>query len=467
MYKYEQILFDDLINKNVKWQWVKKSTGLGITEFYLRLIVWLCINVNWREKFKNSQICIVVGPNFELGKKLIGRLRNSFSNLKLSRSRVRTLKRFMIEGSAREIIINDVTITVFPSNHIDAMRGLPNVPFVLVDEGDYFPEREQLNVLTVTTRYVAKSSSWIAMVSTPGMPNGLFDTIERDKNTPFVKYFFSYKWGMKEHGANIFTEEMIKDAQRHRPMDFEREYNLAYQGFSGNLFSVDFLYNLQKRSIYRVVDKLETYDEITKVRNVNLHVFEDFVRDENPVQYYRILSLDPGYASSKFGIVVMQINLQENKVEVIYENEFESTNSAEIVDLVSYMVKILRIRKVTVDRSDIDLIRNLKEELQDYDSVDFTELSKTELQDLIDGDMLVCPITYNNENKREMLYHLRDLMYNDFVRIDPSMKILYDALSSINVKENMTFDKKKVVGNDALDAFMGGLKLIHFDDPEY
>ena len=463
MYEYEHILFDDLINKNVKWQWVKKATGLGITEFYLRLIVWLCVNENWRDKFGNSQVCIVVGPNLDLGKKLIKRLKYMFDEPQLSRSKVRTLRRFLLEGSQKEIILNDVTITVFPSNHIDAMRGLPNVSMVLVDEGDYVPPREQLNILTVSTRYIAKSSSWVAMVSTPGLPKGLFDTIEHDENSPFTKYFFNYEWGMAKHNANIFTPKMIADARRHKPLDFEREYNLAYQGFNGNLFTTEFLYQLQQRSVYRVVDKIDKFDEILKVRNLNLRVFEDYVLGENPVQYFRILCLDPGYASSMFGIVVIQLNLKENKIEVIYENEFSSANSKEMVDLVAYLVKVLRIKKVTVDRSDIDLIRNLKDELRDYDTDDFTKYSKQEMQDLIEGDMLICPVTFSADNKRAMLYHLRDLMYNDSIRIDSSMKILYGALATINVKENLTFDKKKVTGNDVLDAFMSGLSLINFD----
>ena len=48
---YEKILYDSLINcddsslfKN-RHLWVKKATGLGVTEFMLRMIAWLCIKL--------------------------------------------------------------------------------------------------------------------------------------------------------------------------------------------------------------------------------------------------------------------------------------------------------------------------------------------------------------------------------------------------------------------------------------
>jgi hypothetical protein len=48
--------------------WVKKATGLGVTEFFLRFMAWLCLRNN---DYRNSQMCIVTGPNQELAIKLI------------------------------------------------------------------------------------------------------------------------------------------------------------------------------------------------------------------------------------------------------------------------------------------------------------------------------------------------------------------------------------------------------------
>ena len=58
-----------------KHLWVKKSTGLGVTEFMLRLMAWLCTKDG---HFVNSQICIVTGPNQDIAIKLIKRLKGIF-----------------------------------------------------------------------------------------------------------------------------------------------------------------------------------------------------------------------------------------------------------------------------------------------------------------------------------------------------------------------------------------------------
>lgn len=42
-----------------KHLWVKKATGLGVTEFMLRFMAWLCLR---NEDYRNSQMCIVTGP---------------------------------------------------------------------------------------------------------------------------------------------------------------------------------------------------------------------------------------------------------------------------------------------------------------------------------------------------------------------------------------------------------------------
>jgi hypothetical protein len=66
IYDYQELLYDHLqiqdTNQNFKQKdlWVKKATGLGVTEFFLRLMVWLCLKDN---TYRKSQMCIVTGPN--------------------------------------------------------------------------------------------------------------------------------------------------------------------------------------------------------------------------------------------------------------------------------------------------------------------------------------------------------------------------------------------------------------------
>jgi hypothetical protein len=88
MFDYEKILYDSLLlldNKSCntlnhafkyKHLWVKKATGLGVTEFFLRLMVWLCLRND--HDYQNSQMCIVTGPNIDIAIKLIKRMKALF-----------------------------------------------------------------------------------------------------------------------------------------------------------------------------------------------------------------------------------------------------------------------------------------------------------------------------------------------------------------------------------------------------
>lgn len=99
MFDYEKIIFDCLIppitqqfhhdgstngtkntdttadttnNNRAKHLWIKKATGLGITEFMLRFMAWLCL----RDKsLSGSQMCIVTGPRID---GLIDRMKRLF-----------------------------------------------------------------------------------------------------------------------------------------------------------------------------------------------------------------------------------------------------------------------------------------------------------------------------------------------------------------------------------------------------
>ena len=49
---------------------------LGVTEFFLRLMVWLCLRNDY--DYQNSQMCIVTGPNIDIAIKLIKRMKALF-----------------------------------------------------------------------------------------------------------------------------------------------------------------------------------------------------------------------------------------------------------------------------------------------------------------------------------------------------------------------------------------------------
>jgi hypothetical protein len=179
IFDYEKILYDSLLeneysnilshnhtfNFKHKHLWVKKSTGLGVTEFFLRLMTWLCLRNN---DYQNSQMCIVTGPNIDIAIKLIKRMKALFEP-KL---------RVTFDSKETVLVLNNCTIEAYPSNHLDSYRALDNPKFILSDESDFYRKGEQEDVRHVSERYIAKSDPYIVMVSTPNAPDGLF---EREK----------------------------------------------------------------------------------------------------------------------------------------------------------------------------------------------------------------------------------------------------------------------------------------------
>ena len=117
MYDYEKLLYDSLMSDDGSFKdkhlWVKKATGLGVTEFMLRLIAWLCTKDG---HFANAQICIVTGPNQDLAIKLIKRLKDIFFS-KLG---------IYFTNKETTLELNKGQIEAYPSNHLDSFRSLTN-----------------------------------------------------------------------------------------------------------------------------------------------------------------------------------------------------------------------------------------------------------------------------------------------------------------------------------------------------
>jgi hypothetical protein len=229
MFDYEKILYDALLDNyntnilhhafNHKHLWVKKATGLGVTEFFLRLMTWLCLR---NDGYRNSQMCIVTGPNIDIAIKLIKRMKGLFE------------PKLHVTFDSKETVLelNGCSIEAYPSNHIDAYRALDNPKFILIDEGDFFRKGEQEDVRYVSERYIAKSDPYIVMVSTPNAPDGLFERIEKESEDTclYKRIFLDYTYGIDK----IYTAEEIEKAKQ--SPSFEREYDLKYLGKIGNVF---------------------------------------------------------------------------------------------------------------------------------------------------------------------------------------------------------------------------------------
>ena len=78
IFDYQKLLYDNLLIPNInnplhhdfkhKHLWVRNATGLGVPEFFLRLMVWLCLK---DDTYRNSQMCVVTGSKENIPIKLI------------------------------------------------------------------------------------------------------------------------------------------------------------------------------------------------------------------------------------------------------------------------------------------------------------------------------------------------------------------------------------------------------------
>jgi hypothetical protein len=311
LYDYQEIIFNYLVAHNGnKHLWIKKATGLGISEFMLRFMAWLCLKDN---TLAGSQMCIVTGPRIDLAIGLIDRMKKLFVSSGKGIASAFDTKETVIE-------LNGVKIEAFPSHHLDAMRGLPNVSFILLDEADFFPPGQQQDARDVSERYIAKSNPYIVLVSTPNAPEGLFERIEKEAEgiCLYKRMFLDYTYGI----GKIYTAEEIEKAKQ--SPSFAREYNLKYLGKIGNVFHTK---------------DIEAAIELGKLYNPD---------NFNP--YYfgsRSMGIDSGYGSSAFGIVVTE--WVDNHIEILYAEEFARPDYNEMLSTVYGLMSKYDVNKCYID----------------------------------------------------------------------------------------------------------------------
>jgi hypothetical protein len=344
LYDYEKMIFDSLIvsqfdtkNGNAKSSsnkhlWINKATGLGISEFMLRFMAWLCLKDN---ALSGSQMCIVTGPRIDLAIVLIDRMKKLF----VANSGSKSLVAFDTKETVIEL--NNVKIEAFPSHHLYAMRGLPNVSFILLDEADFFPPGQQQDARDVSERYIAKSNSYIVMVSTPNAPGSLFERIEKEsEDTCLYKHIFlDYTYGI----SKIYTAEEIEKAKQ--SPSFEREYNLKYLGRIGNVFHT--------KDIEAAIEKGRKY---------NPDIIVPFTS--------RSMGIDPAWGSSAFGIVVTR--WVDGIVQILHAEEYRRPDYNEMLSTVYNLMSKYDVDKVYIDGANPSFIRSLKLQIgedADYDKV--------------------------------------------------------------------------------------------------
>ncbi len=412
MYDYELKLFDELFSvdgsSKDKHLFVVKATGLGITEFFLRVIGWLCTK---DDMLKGSQVCIVTGPRLDLAITLIDRLKTLFYN-KLG---------IIFQNKETVLELNDVRIEAFPSHHLDSMRGLANISFILSDEADFYIIGQQREARDISERYIAKSNPYIVLNSTPNKPGSLFDTIEREKEKQCIykRVKLPYEYGL----GKIYTKEEI-DKQKLSP-SFKREYCCQYLGTTGNVFT--------PQQIDEIVKLGQQYRDIAISRYT-----------------LKTIGLDFGFSSSKTAMVMLEhIIDKEDKIIVRYSQEWDKADPNAIADLAwDFHLKYHPNIRYLCDGSNRAMINLLK--------IRFDESLAWDIKKANPDTMQVIPVNFATEHKT-MLSHLHQMIAQKYLVVPEEHEKLIISLRTAYANE-LSLDKDQTSYNDLFDSLRLSLK---------
>lgn len=433
LFDYQETLFNDFMaswNGSSKYRFhaILKATGLGITEFSIRLMAWLAA---CHDDFRGKRFGIIAGIREEIVLEILRRFVDLFRRFPFLGIRV----------TRRQIEINGVLIEGYPAENVQSLRSYANFAFILVDEADFFQKSLQKEVRTGVERYIAKTNPFVYFVSTPDKPNGMFYEIfsKAQKDTFYRQYRLDYRVGLNK----IFTSAQIEEQKKSE--FFEREYNIQFGGLAGNLLSQHAI----KKNIVDAATalKLEFFPYMTYKE----------IEFRNEDRYYpKALGLDPGFGSnpdkdigSYTGLTLLQE--RNGRLEVLYTEELIQPDFDELVRIVTMIAVRTNCTKIYCDGSNPALVKSLKNSLNENPNY-AQDYTPEEMNDAIyGGRMIICPIPFNARTKKEMLFGLKDFVDKGLLTIHEDQKNLIDCLSSAFI-ENDKLDKEKTARDDLFDS---------------
>lgn len=337
--------------------------------------------------------------------------------------------------------INKVKVHAFPSNHLEAFRGLPSVKLIFLDEADFFRKIEQSDVRDTSERYIAKSNTQILMVSTPNRPGGLMERIQEERVSIYNKISLPYTIGV----GTMYTQKQI-DENKQSP-SFEREYNLKYLGEIGNIFNIqDIEYAERVLGLQYNPNDQPTYPQMIPT----------------------YLGVDPGFGSSMFGITITRLS-HDGLANILHSEEIERGSIKECFDTVLRLAQQYRVMKIYIDASAAGFITDLK--ISYGENRNYAKVMK-ENSGIVDTwitseEPRVVPVPFGSPNRHGVRYHeymLRNLeiyLQKKVLRINPVFRKLLIALRTSTAKqEKYTLDKERTSHDDLLDSLM--LSLLGF-----
>lgn len=451
MFDYEKRLFEHFLasKENPKsipdpsyYYLVIKSTGLGITEFVIRLMAWLSVRSN---EYRDQRFAIITGLTQQTADEILDRIYALFD----------AFPELPIDKRIGRLRLNGVTFNTYPAENVKKMRSYKDFRFIFVDEADFFEPKAQKEIRTVIERYHTKSKPFVWLVSTPNDETGIcYQLMTMPDDARGYKLFaFDYKWGMSEHGAWIFTPEDIEVQKK--KSEFEREYNLKFSGTKGNLLS--------DVSIAKNIINAEYATKIGYVPYYDLRGLINQVTIRGGTYAPTVIAIDPAFGtshdSSFTGIVVAQ--QRAGRVELIYGDELPQPDYQAFLESIAILITKRNVRKVYIDDWWSHVIKDLKRLVGEYPHYDTLKKDDLEASIKSPNGMRICPVNFRKEGDT-MTQKLVAMIDNGVFRFMKEQTKIHVALTSAWVTDNK-YDKKESGNDDMFDALRMLTKGIEVD----
>lgn len=208
LFDFQAIIFDTVErNQNV---WIKKARGIGLTTFILRYLAWKILSSS---ELDYKSIYIVSGNPDKSNEKVDSMLKKLFE------------KRFpllRLESKFTDLWLKKTWIKVLEPRDIMDFESC-DTAYLFIDEADFLEHTAQKELEHAASSCAGRSNCRTIMASTPNQPGGLFEKIETDGTSRYVRLQLDYSYGIGTIYDNKFIEK-----KRLEP-EFDREYNIKYE----------------------------------------------------------------------------------------------------------------------------------------------------------------------------------------------------------------------------------------------
>ena len=231
------------------------------------------------------------------------------------------------------------------------------------------------------------------------------------------------------YGINkIYSAADIEKARK--SPSWEREYCFKFSGRIGNLLSP-----------LKIDTAVKTGERLKHIQPNLYNIFS--------------LGVDPAFGSSAFGLVLTEHLQEEDKIIVLYAEQFE--NHPDPNDMINRIFDIHRQYfnlHIFVDSAARGFITSLK--------IAFNENPNYErVEDVLPGNNKVIPVAFSTTHK-QMISHLAQLFNDEYMAVPEKFDKLIVSLKTAVVNE-YTLDKESTSYNDIFDAYRLSLKAYNIN----